>query len=263
MNRLLNIYSYFAFGILYLPILIVVVFSFNSNRINVKWSGFTLEWYERLLSNEQLLQAFKNSLIVATTSSLTGTIMGLLASYGLYKSVRKSKLLESLFQLPILTPDIIMGISLLSIFTILNIGTGITTVFVAHVTFNMAFASIIIGSHLGSDLRELEAAAADLGSHRLNTLLRIVIPTILPGILASLFICFLLSWDDFVISFFTSGVGSTTYPVKVYSMIKFGVDPQVNAISTIAILVSLVLLATVKLAGNTDTLIRNFTNKEV
>lgn len=229
-----------AFAFLYLPILVLVIFSFNKDKLNSSWSGFTLDWYYRLFQNVDLLNSFKLSLSIAITSAIVSTIIGTLTSYGLYKfSFKGKRIFQTVLNFPIITPDIVIGIGLLLFYVMIQFTLGYYSILFAHITFNIAYSTLIISTRFNNIDKNLENAAIDLGAKPFQAFRYAIVPTILPGMIAALLITFTLSWDDLIVSFFTSGVGTTTLPVRVYSMLKMGVNPQINAISTITLAVSL------------------------
>jgi len=242
-KRLLSIYSLLVFVFLYFPILILVIFSFNKDKISSSWSGFTLNWYSRLFENGDLLNSFKSSLFIAFTSAAISTFLGTLTAYALYKfSFRGKRIFQTVLNFPIITPDIVIGIGLLLFYVSIKFTLGYYSILIAHITFNIAYTTLIISTRFKYIDRNLENAAIDLGAKPIQAFRFVIVPAILPGIIAAFLIAFTLSWDDFIIAFFTSGVGTTTLPVRVYSMIKMGVNPQINAISTITLAVSLLLI---------------------
>lgn len=239
-KRLLSIYSLLAFAFLYLPILVLVVFSFNKDKINSSWSGFTLDWYYRLFQNGDLLNSLKLSFSIALTSAIVSTVIGTFTAYALYKfNFKGKKVFQTLLNFPIITPDIVIGIGLLLFYVMVKFTLGYYSVLFAHITFNIAYTTLIISTRFNYIDKNLENAAIDLGAKPFQAFRYAIVPAITPGIIAAMLIAFTLSWDDFIVSFFTSGVGTTTLPVRVYSMIKMGVNPQINAISTITLAVSL------------------------
>lgn len=243
MKRSLSIYVAMCFLFLYIPMLVLVVYSFNKDKINSSWGGFTLDWYSRLFHNSGLLKSFLLSLALALLSSLIGTIIGLMAAYSIIKfNFRGKKIFRAVLNLPILTPDLVLGIGLLLFYSLVNFPMGFYSILIAHVTFNIAYSTLIILTRFNYLNSDVENAAINLGASPIQTLRFVVIPIVKPGIIAAFLIQFILSWDDFIISFFTSGVGTTTLPVRIYSMIKMGVSPQINAISTITIAVSLITM---------------------
>lgn len=242
-SSLLAIHAAAVYAFLYLPIIVLIVFSFNRERINAVWTGFTLEWYARLLDDPSMFKAVINSLIVAASSTTIATLIGTLAGYGMMRhEFRGKSLFDALLHLPIVIPDIMMAIALLSFFVLVQVTLGLYSIILAHVTFNIAFVAVVVRARLADFDRTLEDAAMDLGATPAQTFRLITLPLIMPGVIAGALMAFTLSWDDFMIAFFTAGVGSTTLPLKVYSMIKFGVSPEINAISTLTLLFSMTLV---------------------
>lgn len=242
--RLVSLFYMAAiYSFLYLPILILILFSFNQSKINAVWTEFTLDWYGKLLQNGEIVEAAKNSLMVASLSTIISTMIGTLAAVSMYRCrVRAKSVLDSLIYLPIVIPEIVMGISLLAFFSIMNIPLGLMTLVAAHATFSIPFVIVVIRARLHGFDRSLEEAALDLGATEWQTFLGIILPNIMPGIWASALLSFTLSIDDVIISFFMAGPGSTTLPLKIYSMVKFGVSPEINALSTVMLIVSLTIV---------------------
>ncbi|MEW6661923.1 MAG: ABC transporter permease [Bacillota bacterium] len=237
---------------LYAPILVLILYSFNDAKYSAAWEGFTLKWYSSLLADRGVLAATKNSLIIAFVSTACATAIGTLTAIGLYKyTFRYKRLLEGILYLPIIIPEIIMAVSMLALFMFAGISLGLKTVIIAHITFSIPFVVVVVKARLYGLDASLEEAAQDLGANEWETFKRITFPLIRPGVIAGALLAFTLSLDDFIITFFTAGVGSTTLPVRIYSMIKLGISPMINAISTI-LLVSVVglVLAVQKLEGS-------------
>jgi spermidine/putrescine transport system permease protein len=242
-DKLLVLHTSLIYFFLFAPIAILFIFSFNASKLNFVWQGFTLHWYLKLLSNEAILNAFKNSLIVAILTTLLSTLMGTMLAFGLVRySFRGRTILNNTIFLPVIIPEIIEGISLLVFFVWIGMQLGISTIVIAHTAFCISFVAIVVKSRLHGLDRTLEEAAMDLGASKIQTFLKITLPLTTPGIIAGALLAFTLSLDDFVITFFTAGVGATTLPLKIYSMIKFGITPEINAISTILLLVSMLLM---------------------
>lgn len=237
------IYTLLVYIFLYLPILVLVAFSFNKSKLNATWTGFTLDWYKKLVTNAQILEALKNSLIIALTSTFFAVIIGTLAAIGMYKYKFKGKnLMEGLLYIPVVIPEIVMGISMLAFFSILNLSTGLITLILAHITFCISYVVIVVRARLeGFDIA-LEEAAMDLGATPFQTFTKITLPVILPGVIAGALLAFTLSLDDVIISFFVSGPDSNTLPLKIFSMVKFGVTPEINALSTVMIVFNLTMV---------------------
>lgn len=237
-----GIYMGLIFLFLYLPIVVLVIFSFNQSRFNAVWTGFTLDWYDQLWTDWSIWSSTVNSIVVAIGSAIISTVIGTMAAFALHRySFRGKSAFESLLQLPIVIPEIVMGVSMLALFVLIDMPLGLHTITIAHVAFNISFVTVVVRARLYAFDFTLEEAAMDLGANRWQTFFRVTLPLIAPGVVAGALIALTLSLDDFIIAFFTSGVGSTTLPVKVYSMMKFGVSPKVNALSTVMLLVVILI----------------------
>lgn len=229
-----------VYGFLYLPLLIVVVYSFNDSRLNAEWVGFTTHWYGVLFSDDQMLTAARNSLLIGVVSSIFATIFGTLAGLSMYKY--RLRLLPVLVLTPIAIPEILMALSLLMFFVTLNFSMGYVSITVAHIAFSIGFVAIVVRSRLQGMDESLVEAARDLGASPLQAFWRVTFPLILPGIIAGALMAFTLSIDDFVITYFVAGAGATTLPLQIYSMLKIAVTPEVNAISSLLMLLTLALI---------------------
>jgi spermidine/putrescine transport system permease protein len=228
---------------LYLPICVLIAFSFNTSRFSVVWEEFTVDWYIKLLKDPLILDALKNSIIVAIVATILATIIGTLTAYGLFRyRFRGKTAFDGILFLPIVTPEIVVGISLVIFFVLINVNLGLTTIIIAHVAFDIPFVMLIVRARLQGMDRSLEEAAMDLGADEWTTFFKVTIPQLLPGIIASALLAFTLSFDDFVITFFVAGVGSTTLPLKIYSMVRLGVSPKINALSTLIVIFSILLI---------------------
>ena len=227
---------------LFIPLFVVVFFSFNSAK-GMQWQGASLIWYEKLIfDSPSLWAAFKNSLIIALTSSITATMLGTLAAIGIkwYRFHGKSYI-TTISYLPMVLPEVIIGISMLIFFSAVKIRLGMFTIFVAHTTFNLPFVFMMVSARLDEfDYSTLEAAR-DLGANERQTLTKVIIPSVIPAILSGFLMCITMSLEDFVITFFVSGPGSGTLPLYVYSMIRYGVSPVINALSFVMILGTMVI----------------------
>ena len=233
-----------GYAFLYLPLAIVIAFSFNDSRLNAEWVGFTLHWYEVLLHDEDMLQAAGNSLLIALVSSLAATVLGTLAGLAIHRY--DFRLLGLLAMAPVAMPEILLGVSLLLFFIqVLNLTLGMLSIVLAHITFSIGFVAIIVRVSLAALDESIFEAARDLGASPWQTFRHITLPLIMPGVAAGGLMAFTLSIDDFVITFFTAGVGVQTLPLRIYSMIKIAVTPEVNAASTLMMVLtlSLILLA--------------------
>lgn len=227
---------------LYLPILILMVNSFNESRFGGVWTGFTFKWYEKLFHDRPIWNAVKNSLIVGIGATLMSTIMGTAAAFGLYRY--KSKLQQAHYALiyaPLVIPDVLMGMSLLLFFVLTKISLSLLTIFIAHTTFCVSYVAMVVWSKLQNfDFAVIEAAQ-DLGASWGNIIRRILIPLLSPGIISGALLAFTMSLDDYIISSFVAGPGSTTLPIYVYGMIKFGSTPLINALSTLLLTATFIL----------------------
>lgn len=243
---------------LYLPILILVFFSFNTSSSVVDWDGFSLRWYGELLKDNQVILALWNSLFLAVVSTIISTVLGTLAALGMEcYHFRSQALFEGLLYLPVIIPDIAMAIMLLLFFNISGIGFdpwrleifGVRlaipySVIIGHVAFNISFVAIVVRARLAHMDKTLEEAAQDLYANPWEAFRKVTLPMLLPGILGGALLAFTISLDDFVITFFTSGSGFNTLPVRVFAMIKKGITPKINAVSTVMLALSLILVIT-------------------
>jgi spermidine/putrescine transport system permease protein len=227
-----------VYFLLHLPILVLVVFSFNASRY-VVWTGFSLNWYKRLLERPDILAALKASLIVGICSTIVSTILGTLIALALARHRFKGRtMFEGLLYVPIVTPEIVVGISLLILFAALKIPLGLSTITIAHIAFNISFVVVVVLARIQGMDQNLEEAAMNLGADEITTFWKITVPQLWPGILAGALLAFTMSFDDFVITFFVSGVGSTTLPLLVYGMVRKSIEPSINAISTLILIVT-------------------------
>lgn len=242
-DRVLFLAAALIYLFLYAPILVLMFFSFNSARSTQVWEGFSTRWYAALWQDQSILDAFYNSMLVGVTSTIIATIIGTFTAMALTRyRFRGKTVADSTIYAATVMPEIVVGVSLLAFFVAIGFGLGITTIIIAHVAFNISFVTIVVRARLAGMDRSIEEAAADLGANPVNTFLRVTLPLILPGVMAGALLAFTLSFDDFVITFFVAGVGSTTLPLKIYSMIKFGVSPVINALSTVILVVTMVLI---------------------
>jgi len=219
---------------------IVVVYSFNDSRLNAEWTGFTLGWYRVLFNDDQMLKAAGNSLLIALVASLVSTVLGDMAGFALHRY--KLKLLPVLVFAPIAIPEILMGVSLLIFFVAINLTLGLVSVMLAHIAFCIGFVAIVVRSRLAGMDESLTEAARDCGASPWLAFRLVTLPLIMPGVIAGALMAFTLSIDDFVITFFTAGAGTSTLPLQIYSMIKIAVTPEVNAVSTLLMGLTLILI---------------------
>ena len=227
----------FGLAFLYLPILLLVVYSFNDSKLVTVWGGFSARWYVSLLRNQPLLDAAWVTVRVAFISACVATVLGTLAAITLVRFGRfKGRTLFSgMVYAPLVMPDVIMGLSLLLLFVAMNLGRGFWTVVLAHITVSMCFVAVVVQSRLVTFDRSLEEAAEDLGCPPFKTFWLITLPIILPAIVAGWMLAFTLSLDDLVLASFATGPGATTLPMKIYSQVRLGVTPEINAVSSILV----------------------------
>lgn len=226
----------------------MIVFSFDESRLAATWTGFTFKWYGVLFKDEVIGQALANSLIVASISVAFAAVMGTLAAVGLSRGHFKGKtFIRALLFLPIIIPEIAMAVSALTLFVAMGLSLSLATIIVSHVVFCIAYVALVVMGRLEGLDPKLEEAAQDLGATPTMVFFRVTLPLIMPGVISGCLMAFVLSLDDFIITQFTAGVGSTTLPLRIYSMVKFGVSPEINALSTLMIsaTIGLTLLAEV------------------
>jgi putrescine transport system permease protein len=235
-----------GFAFLYVPILILVVFSFNASRAVTVWGGFSTQWYAALLRNQALMDAAWVTVRIALVSATLATVLGTMAAIALtrYGRFRGRGLFTGLVYAPMVMPEVITGLALLLLFVSIGLDRGFWTIMLAHTTFTMCFVTVVVQARLVTVDRSLEEAAADLGATPLRAFLTVTLPLIAPAIVAGFLLAFTLSLDDLVIASFTSGPGATTLPMRIYSQVRLGVTPEINAASTILIgLVTVAVLA--------------------
>jgi spermidine/putrescine transport system permease protein len=237
-----------TFVFLYAPIVTLIAFSFNDSRRNIVWRGFTMKYYEKAWNNESLLEAFTNSLSIAFFSTIISTVLGTMVAVMLWRFRFPFKgAYEGAMALPIVIPEICMGIAMLAFFARVGWPTGLpwplnlSAITIAHISFSFPFVAVVVRARLVNFNRELEEAGKDLGASEWQIFRDVLLPFLRPGIVAGALLAFTLSLDDFVITFFTSGPDTITFPVKVYSMVRFSVTPEVNAASTVLIVITVLL----------------------
>ena len=249
-HPLITATALFTVGFLYLPLLAVAVFSVNATRYGLVWKGFTLEWYAKLLQNEFILEAAWNTLVLAVVSTLVATIIGTLLAIGLDRfpwGRKTNTFLDVIIHIPVVIPDIILAAALVVAFGLLRFLSslfepGLFNMIIAHITFQIAFVALVVRSRLVTIGRDIEEAARDLFASTPYLLRRVTIPLLLPGIVAGAMLAFTLSLDDFVISFFTAGPDSITLPLFIYAAVRRGVTPQIHALSTLVVLITVILI---------------------
>ena len=258
-KQLFSVYGIIFFSFIYLPLITVIFLSFNSNPINMMvWNEFTFDWYKSIFgystkldedaiyleSTEQLLSALKNSLIVASTTTIISTSIGTMTALALARFRFKFKsFYRALIFLPMLIPDIVLGIALLIFFVTIGIKLSLLSIIIGHCTFLSSYVFIVVSARLAGMNQTLEEASFDLGANRLTTFRKITFPLISPGIIGGALLAFIISLDDLVITYFIAGVESTTLPVFIYGIMRRGIKPEINAIATLMIIASLVIAA--------------------
>lgn len=242
-RALLSVHAALVYIFLYAPIAILIIFSFNSARQTARWEGFTLKWYAQLAENKLILAALKNSLIVASAATAVSTVLGTLAALALSRySFRGKQATQAALFLPIIIPEIVLGAALVTFFGAIQMRLSIWTVIISHIAFSISYVAIVVRARLAGFDRSLEEAAMDLGAGPVQTFLRVTLPLIMPGIIAGALLVFTISIDDYVVSSFVAGVGATTLPLQIYSMIKVGVTPEVNAVSALLLVATIFMI---------------------
>jgi spermidine/putrescine transport system permease protein len=243
-NPLLTAYAVLVYAFLFAPIVVLIVFSFNDSRRNIQWRGFTLDWYPRLFANDELLGALSVTLQVAVAAVLVSVILGPLIGLGLARLQSRARAgADTLLLLPMVTPEIVVGLSLLLFFLQLFDANGsVGQLQIAHITFCISYVAVVVRARAAGMDPNLEEAARDLGASALGAFRFVTLPILAPAIAAGAMLAFALSFDDYVITTFNAGVGSSTLPLYIYGKIKFGVTPEINAISTIIVAVTAVAI---------------------
>ena len=243
-TAMLRLFIWLVYAFLYAPIAVLVIFSFNSERQTAVWKTFTLDWYRALFNNAAIGHAVANSLIVALAATGAATIIGTLAGLALSRyEFRGKRSTWTLIYLPVIVPEIVLGAALVSLFGMLTMRLSLTTVILAHIAFSVSYVALVVRARLTGFNRSLEEAAMDLGANRWQTFWRVTFPLIAPGVLAGALLVFTLSVDDYIITSFVAGPGATTLPLQIYSMVKTGVTPEINAVSTLLLVVTIGLIA--------------------
>lgn len=251
-NFIKKSYLFIIFLFLYTPIFTLMIFSFNESKTMGKWTGFTLKWYKSLFNNSRLMSALYYTILIAVLASLIATIIGTISAIAISQMRGKIKtLILNINYLPVLNPDIVTGIALMSLFIFLNFNFGFTTMLLAHITFDIPYVILSVLPKLRQLPENTLEAAADLGATPFYALRKVIIPQIKPGIFAGFLMAFTMSIDDFVISFFTTGPGVTNLSIEIYSMARRGIKPEINALSTLMFITVLALLLIVNKKQNT------------
>ncbi|TCO74384.1 ABC transporter permease [Marinisporobacter balticus] len=227
-------YALLVYLFLYLPIFLLILYSFNDSKYRGSWSGFTLRWYKELFKDRTIVAALYNTFAIAILSALIATIIGTISAIAIHKmSPRWKMTFMNVTYLPVMNPDIVIGISLLALFVALKMHLGFFTILLGHITFNTPYVILAVLPKLKHLNPYLEEAALDLGATPMQAFFKVVLPEIMPGVVTGGLLAFTLSLDDFMVSFFTTGSGVNTLSIKVYSMTKLGVSPKINALSTL------------------------------
>lgn len=238
-----NSYTSLIYVFLYLPIVLLIAYSFNDSKYRGNWQGFTFKWYKALLEDSSIISAFYNTFLIATIAAVVATIIGTITAMALYSMNGRWKgAYMNMVYLPVMNPDIVIGISLLALFVGLKMQLGFFTLLLAHISFNIPYVVLAVLPKLKQLNPNLEEAALDLGATPMQAFFKVILPEIMPGILTGALLSFTLSLDDFMVSFFTTGSGVSTLSIKIYSMTKRGVSPKVNALSTVMFIGVLLLL---------------------
>ena len=242
-RRLLAAWTGFIFLFFYLPIAIMILFSFNQSKLNIVWTGFTFEWYAALWQDAVLVRTLQNSLIVASVTTALSVVLGTIGGWLLYRyRYRGSGLLETFVFLPMIVPEVILGVSLLIFFVAIGLQLGYTTIIISHVTFCFPFVMAAIQARLSGLDPALEEAALDLGATPVQAFTKVLVPYLMPAIISGALMSFTLSLDELIVTYFTASAGTRTLPLEIFGRVKKGLDPSLNAISTVFILVTVTAL---------------------
>lgn len=238
------------FAYMYLPIIILIAFSFNENRIATIWTGFSTQWYAVVLGNDDILRAARNSLVIATSAMLIATVVATFAAIGMNRHRFKGQDgVNAVLALPLVVPEIVTAVATLLFFVLIGLKLGVLTVIIAHTVFCIPFAYLPIRARLEGMDPALEHASADLYANHWQTFRRVTLPLLWPGILSGAVLAFIISLDDFVITYFVAGAGATTLPVYIFGMIRVGVTPEVNAVSALMLIISIIFVSLSFLIG--------------
>lgn len=243
LDILSKLYSILILVFLYAPIAVLIIFSFNKSKSRGKWGGFTLDWYVQLFNDSQILKSLYYTIIIAVLASLIATVVGTIAAIGIHNMSKKPKsFLLSINNIPVLNPDIVTGVALMILFITVGMKLGFATVLIAHLVFNIPHVILCVMPKLRQLDDNLYEAAQDLGANQVQSFFKVILPEIMPGIISGAIMAFTLSLDDFVISFFTTGNGVTNLSITIYSMARRGINPKINALSTLLFITVLSLL---------------------
>lgn len=235
-------FSIVIFGFMYMPLLVLTVFSFNNSKYGAKWEGFTLEWYSRLMQNGSLLESLRTSLVVAFSAVAVSLVLGTLMAVGLARfSFPGKRFYQGISYLPLIVPEISIAVATLVFLVSIALPLSILTVIISHIVYFLAFIAIVVSSRLSGLDPHLEEAAMDLGANSAQAFVKVLLPQLMPAILSGGLLSFVLSMDDFLLTSFTAGVGATTLPMAIYAAIRTGVTPEINALSVLLIVSSSVI----------------------
>lgn len=233
-----NVYSFIIYAILYIPVVVMMIFSFNDQRYNYYWNGFTTQWYGKLLQNDALIGSLWYSIVIAVLSTVISVLIGTIGALGLKRyEFKMKKMINNMLYIPIIVPEIVLAVALLIIFMNIGVSLGMGSILIGHCTFCIPYSVVTIKGRISGDGDSLEEASMDLGANRIQTFIRVTLPSIMPGVMSAAFLSFTLSIDDVVMSNMLAGAKQSTLPVLILSMNKSGVTPDVNALTTIMILV--------------------------
>lgn len=243
-KALKKLYVFLVFVFMYAPIVVMIVYSFNDSRSSAAtWRGFTFDWYVKMLSDSQMMKALQTTLVIALFSSVIATVIGTLAAIGIHNMGRRTKsLVMNITYVPVLSPDIVIGISLMLLFVFLRVPLGRYSLLLAHITFNIPYVIISVLPKLNQLNKNMYEAALDLGSSPMYAYRKVILPEIMPGIVTGFLLALTLSIDDFIVSFFTSGAGATNLSIYIYSAVSKKYNPSINALSTIMFMVIFLML---------------------
>lgn len=242
-RKLLALWTAAVLLVLHAPTVLMVVFSFNRSRHPVAWTGFTLDWYRRLPGNRQIADALSNTLVISVASAVIATLLGTMAALALRSAFRGSRALRTFVELPLVIPDIVLAVGVLALVWSLDLRPGLPAAIAANATFDLAYVFVVVAARLEGLDEGAELAARDLGASRAGAFFRVTLPAILPGVASGFLLSFALTFDDFVVTYFTTGPGDTPLAVRIWSMMRGDISPEINAVSTVVLAISFVLVA--------------------
>lgn len=249
-NKFAGIYLGLILIIMYIPIILVVIYSFNESKISSVWDGFSLNWYRELFKDRSMFEALRNSIFLGVSSSLAAAVIGTLGAFGMSRTnLKANNVMEYISTLPIMIPEIILGMVFLTFFSLIGLPFGMTTLLIAHIAFCIPYVFMLVKARLVGMDKSLEEAALDLGAGRARAFFDIILPLIAPAILSGMMLSFAMSFDDVIISVFVTGVNTNTLPIKIYTQLKTGVTPKINALCTLMLLVTVLFCALSALFG--------------